>query len=308
MGCSPMVANTLSYFSASATAALEVSNCVPTTFSATSASLARRMVASRSSLYATKFVCVCASKYFMLVLAWEEILRLFIRKHCLQYFLARIGHEWLYRLRYPRELFDHIRYHLDAFLLVLFYNLERLVFLNGLVYLRNGAPDIVQDRIQIVLVHRFLDCRRVFEDEHRVGSEYGLVEIRFGELHDARRKIAEPVGKIRVVPFIEFFPRNIRVLKRMHVAQQQVASRVGAVFRNELVGAHHVAETLAHLLTAARYKSVIEHPIGIFDTRGHEHRLPHNRLETYLVFACYLHDLAFRPKLFEFPFRIIRTA
>src|SRR3989344_2573459 len=90
-----MVAYTLSYFSASATAALDVSNWVPTTFIATPASLARKIVASRSSSYATKFVCVCASKYLIQILfcAREQVLRFFIRQNGFFYFGIRFRHK-----------------------------------------------------------------------------------------------------------------------------------------------------------------------------------------------------------------------
>src|SRR3989344_8274006 len=57
-----------SYFSASATADLEVAFCVPTTFIATPAPLARRITSSRSPSNAAKFTCVCASKYLKFIL------------------------------------------------------------------------------------------------------------------------------------------------------------------------------------------------------------------------------------------------
>src|SRR3989344_575201 len=119
IGCSPIVAHTLLYCSASATADFEVSNCVPTTFITTPASFARMIVSSRSPSYATKFTWQCASKYFIpleiarpvgpsgalararfltgfisiLFFAREQILWFFVCEYRFFYLRIRLGYE-----------------------------------------------------------------------------------------------------------------------------------------------------------------------------------------------------------------------
>src|SRR3989344_1557552 len=284
MGWRPTVAQTFSYFSASSTADAEVSNCVPTTFIPTSASAARRITASRSSAYATKFVCVCASKYFncISIFTREKGCWFFICKNGLFDDAVRFGHEGFQHtdnfVQFRRKLFDKCL----SFFWFRLYEFEWLSVIYLLVQRLYLVPHIIKRHIVLVCI----ECIGVFFWKPLwFGARDGLSKIGFSECHDAGRYVAKTICKVRVVPFIELFPRHVRIFERMYVAEKQAPCRIGAIAVDEFVGADDIAERFAHLLSAGIDESVVDDTVGVLDAARHKHCLPHNRLKAHLILA-----------------------
>src|SRR6266481_474193 len=107
--------------------------------------------------------------------------------------------------------------------------------------------------------------------------------MRLCKFHHASNQITETIHQMCRIPFVQTFPGDIGVLYGVHMAKQEVASSLSAVFLNQLVRTD---------------EAMIEDLVGVLYLRRHEHRLPHDGLKTDLVFPRYLKRACFLP---EFP-------
>src|SRR6266481_4797534 len=122
--------------------------------------------------------------------------------------------------------------------------------------------------------------------------------MRLCKFHHASNQITETIHQMCRIPFVQTFPGDIGVLYGVHMAKQEVASSLSAVFLNQLVRTDDISERLGHFHAAGIDEAMIEDLVGVLYLRRHEHRLPHDGLKTDLVFPRYLKRECFLP---EFP-------
>ncbi len=102
---------------------------------------------------------------------------------------------------------------------------------------------------------------------------------------DARHRVAEVVGEVRVVARQERLVREARVLAERHLPHQEVAQGVRAEVRDELVRPHDVADGLGHLLRVAQPPAVRPHGRRQRQAGREEERRPEHRVEAQDVLA-----------------------
>src|SRR3989344_2810730 len=119
------------------------------------------------------------------------------------------------------------------------------------------------------------------------------------KLHHARDQVADAVGEVGGVELLDALGSEVSVFSRGHVSEQDVAQRVNAIPLNNVEGVNDVANGLAHLLSARVDEAVIKDVVGGLYSRRHKHRLPHQRLEAYLVLPRHLERRSLLPKLLK---------
>src|SRR3989344_7557935 len=263
------------------------------------------MVSSRSLSYATKFVCVCASKYFNCISIFprEKSRWFLIGEDGLFDDAVRFGHEGFQHtdnfVQFRRKLFDKCL----SFFWFRLYEFEWFSVIYLLVQRLYLVPHIIKRHIVLVRI----ECIGVFFWKTLwFGARDGLSKIGFSKRHDARRHIAQAIGKVCVVPFIELFPRHVRIFERMYVAEKQAPCRIGAIAIDEFVGADDIAERFAHLLSAGIDEPMVDDAVGVLDAARHEHCLPHNRLKAHLILAGKLQYAPLLPEFLKLSFSIVR--
>src|SRR3989338_6170689 len=92
------------------------------------------------------------------------------------------------------------------------------------------------------------------------------------------------------------------------MSQEYITQSVHPELVDDVEWVDDVTDRFAHLLSARVYKAVVEDAVGGLHRGRHEHRLPHERLEAYLVLPCYLERRPLLPKLLEETVIISRPA